>query len=218
MEKTFETPRGADLYVENEVGLVVVTARATDTTVVSLKAETSGGAELIERATVELRPSGGRHVVAVQLPRQHGRRILRRDPVTVNVEVPEGGRVGVMTASADIEINGLVGEVDVKTASGDATADDVAADVNAMTARGNITVRRVGGDIKAQTASGDLRCSSVAGTTVFSTVSGDLELGAAGRSRGGQGDLGQCAAGRARPRGQGGERVGQRARPHPQRR
>ena len=37
MEKTFETPGAVRLYVENEVGLVAITARETDTTVVSLE-------------------------------------------------------------------------------------------------------------------------------------------------------------------------------------
>ena len=181
MEKTFETPGGVDLFVRNQVGLVVVTARAKDTTLVSLEADSPAAKELVERATVESRRAGGgRYVVVVKIPHQHGRRAHRRDGVTVRVELPEGGQVGVATASADIEINGPVGEVDVKTASGDASLDDVAADVKATTASGNITMGTVGGDIKAQTASGDLRCSSVAGATEFSTVSGDLEVGAAG--------------------------------------
>ncbi len=58
MEKTFETPGGVRLYVENQVGLVVVTARATDDTVVSIEADTPGAEELVERATVECRPKG----------------------------------------------------------------------------------------------------------------------------------------------------------------
>jgi DUF4097 and DUF4098 domain-containing protein YvlB len=180
MEKTFDTPGGADLVVHNQVGLVVVSAQATDSTTITLQADTQGAEELVERATVESKQTGGRRVVAVKIPHQHGRRLLRRDAVTVRVDVPEGGHVLVETASADIEINGPVGEVDVKTASGDASVDDVAHNVKAMTASGNITLGTVGGDIRAQTASGDVRCSSVAGSTDFSTVSGDLEVGAAG--------------------------------------
>ncbi len=180
MERTFETPGGVRLYVDNQVGLVVVTARPTSTTVVSLEADTPGGDELVERATVGCRPWGDGHVVAVKVPHLHGMRFPRRNAVTVRVEVPEGVQVTVVTASADIEIDGPVGEADVKTGSGDISTDDVAADVTAKTASGTITMGRVGGDIRAQTASGDVRCSSVAGAAEFSTASGDLELGAAG--------------------------------------
>jgi DUF4097 and DUF4098 domain-containing protein YvlB len=180
MEKTFETPGDVRLYVHNQVGLVVVTAWDSDTTVVSLEAETPGAEELVERATVECRPSGGRFFVVVKIPRLHGMRFVRRNAVTVRVKVPEGAHVRATTASADIEINGPIGEADVSTGSGDVTADDVAADVTAKTASGSVTVGTVGGDIRAWTASGDLRCSSVAGAALFSTASGDLEVGAAG--------------------------------------
>jgi len=180
MEKTFETPGGVRLSVENQVGLVVVTARATDSTVVSIEADTPGAEELVQRSVVECRPAGARHLVAVKVPHLHGMRFLRRNAVIVRVEVPEGAQVAVVTASADIEIDGPVGEADVKTGSGDISTDDVAADVTVKTASGDITIGSVGGDIRAHTASGDLRCSSVAGTAVFSTASGDLEVGAAG--------------------------------------
>jgi hypothetical protein len=65
MEKTFETPGGVRLYVENQVGMVTITARPTDRTVVSLEADTPEAEELVERAIVECRPSGGCHQVTV---------------------------------------------------------------------------------------------------------------------------------------------------------
>jgi DUF4097 and DUF4098 domain-containing protein YvlB len=180
MDKAFETPGAVRLVVENEVGLVTITARDTDTTAVALEAETPGAEELVERAVVECRPTGNRHLVVVKVPRLHGMRFQRRNGVTARVEVPTGSDVSVMTGSADIEVTGRVGSADVKTASGDIATDDVAADVHAKTASGDITVGNVGGEIRVHTATGDLRCSSVAGSAVFSTASGDLELGAAG--------------------------------------
>ncbi len=180
MEKTFETPGDVRLVVENAVGLVAITALATATTTVSLEPETQGAEELVERATVEYRPTGNRHLVVVKVPNLRGMRFLRRNAVTVRVQLPEGSDVTVMTASADIEVTGPLGRADVKTSSGDISTDDVATDVHAKTASGHITIGNVGGEIRAHTASGDLRCSSVTGSAVFSTASGDLELGAAG--------------------------------------
>ncbi len=179
MEKTFETRGRVRLYVQNEVGLITITTRDTGTTVVSLKPETTGAEELVERATVECRPAGGGHVVAVKVPRVHGMRFVRRNAVVVRVELPEGSDVTVVAGSADVEITGSIGTADLKSSSGDISADDVAASVTAKTASGNVTLGAVGGDLRAHTASGDLRCSSVAGTAVFSTASGDLEVGAA---------------------------------------
>jgi len=180
MEKTFETPGAVRLSVEIHAGLVVVTSTATARTVVSVEADAPGAEELVRRASVECQPAGDKQLVTVKLPHVYGMRLLRRNAVTVRVEVPEGAHVAVATASANVEINGPVGEVDFKTASGDASIDDVVADVAAKTASGNITIGKVGGDIRAHTVSGDLRCSSVAGTALFSATSGNLELGAAG--------------------------------------
>ena len=179
MEKTFETRGHVRLYVQNEVGLITITASETGTTVVSLVADTPGAEELVERAAVECRSAGGGHVVAVKVPRLHGMRFVRRNAVTVRVEVPEGSDVTVAAGSADVEITGTIGTADLKSASGDIVTDDVAAGVTAKTASGNVTLGAVGGDLKVHTASGDLRCSSVAGPAVFSTASGDLEVGVA---------------------------------------
>lgn len=180
MHTTFDTPDDVRLVVENEVGLVAITATNTVTTEISLDADTPDAEDLVERAVVECRPTGSRHLVVIKVPRPRGMRFLRRGGVTARVEVPEGTDVTVVTGSAGIEVTGPVGAADVKTASGDIVTDDVAADVHATTASGDITVGNVGGHIRAHTASGDLRCSSVAGSAVFATASGDLELGAAG--------------------------------------
>ncbi len=180
MEKTFETPGPVRLFVRNEVGLVAITAGATGTTVVSLEPETPGADELVERAVVECRPSGSGHLVAVKIPKVHGMRFIRRNAVTVRVEVPEGSDVNVVTASADVEVTGMIGRADLASSSGDIATDDIAADVTAKTASGHITLGNVGGVLRVHTASGDLRCSGVAGSAVFATASGDLEVGAAG--------------------------------------
>ena len=149
MEKTFETPGGVRLSVENHAGLVVVTAGAVDRTVVSLVADKPGAEELVEPPASSAGRRASDHVVEVKLPRVYGMRLLRSNSVTVRVEVPEGAQVAVATASADVEINGPVSEVDFKTASGNASIDDVAADVTTKTASGNVTIGRVGGDIRA---------------------------------------------------------------------
>jgi DUF4097 and DUF4098 domain-containing protein YvlB len=178
MERTFETPGNVRLYVENEVGHVTISTGVTEATQVSLEPDTPGAEELISRATVECRTSGQRHIVVVKVPRQ-GVRFLRRNAVTIRVDLPQGSDINVMAGSADVDINGPVGTAELATSSGDISADDVAGDFQSKTASGDITVGSVGGDLKVHTASGDLRCSSVAGRSVFATSSGDLEVGAA---------------------------------------
>jgi DUF4097 and DUF4098 domain-containing protein YvlB len=178
MEKTFRTPGKVLAVVGNEVGLVAITARDTTSTTVTLEAATAGAEELVERAVVECRPSGGRDIVVVKIPRVHGMKFTRRNAVIVRVDVPTGSDVDVTTASADVELTGSMGGVEVKSASGDITTDDAAGDMRVRTASGDVEVGIVAGDLKLHSASGNVRCLGVAGRAAVTSTSGDVEVGA----------------------------------------
>jgi DUF4097 and DUF4098 domain-containing protein YvlB len=191
MEKTFPTRGTVRVIVENQVGLVAVTAREGDGTRVELEPETPGAAEFVEAAVVECRNFRGRDHVIVKIPRLHGMKFIRRNGVTVRVEVPVGSDVVVASASGPVELNGRLGVVDVKTASGDITADDVE-QMKVKTASGDLEVGTVSGDLRLQAASGDLRCVRVDGRVSVKTASGDVEIGASTDSvevRGTSGDV-----------------------------
>jgi DUF4097 and DUF4098 domain-containing protein YvlB len=179
MQRTFETPGKVRVVVENEVGLVVITARDSATTEVNLEANSIGAEELVEQATVEDHASGDHRVIRVKIPHKHGMKFVRRNGVTVRIDMPLQGDVDVATASADVELNGPIGEVTVKTASGDITADDASGDLRAKSASGDISVGKVTGDLRIQSASGDLRADRVDGRAQVTTTSGDIELGSA---------------------------------------
>jgi hypothetical protein len=185
MEQTFATPRRVLVFVHNEVGLTAITAHPEGaahpegTSHVSLTADSPGGRELVDRSTVECRSHGGCDTVVVRVPRVHGMKFIRRNGVTVRVDVPEGSDVRVVSASAEVELNGILGRTNVKTASGALTADDVT-DLRAKTASGDIDVGTVGGALRMQSASGDLRCVRVDGPASVTTASGDVEVGSAG--------------------------------------
>jgi DUF4097 and DUF4098 domain-containing protein YvlB len=179
MEQTFATPQPVLVFVHNEVGLTAITAHRADTSHVSLSADTPGGRELVERTTVVCRPRVGRDIVVVKVPHVHGMKFIRRNCVTVRIHVPEGSDVRVVSASADVELNGSLGRTNVKTASGAFTADDVT-DLRAKTASGDVEVDTVGGAMRVQSAAGDLRCVRVDGRATVTTVSGDVEVGSAG--------------------------------------
>jgi DUF4097 and DUF4098 domain-containing protein YvlB len=181
MQRTFETPGHVLVLVENEVGLVELTAREGGETEVTLEAQSSAAEEMVERATVECRPSGGGHTIRVRIPHLHGMKFVRRNGVAVRITMPTGSDVEVATASADVEISGLVGKADLKTASGDVVADDATGDVGAKSASGDLSVGTVGGDLRLHSTSGDVRVNGVTGRALVSTTSGDIEVGSAGR-------------------------------------
>jgi DUF4097 and DUF4098 domain-containing protein YvlB len=179
MERIFESLGQVQVVVENEVGLVAISARPGRAARVTVEADTPGAEELVENAIVGCRPAGGRDVVFVKIPRAHGMKFIRRNGVTVRVEVPPASDVHVKTGSAHVELNGSLGETDVKTASGDITADELD-DLRAKTASGGIEVDTVRRELTMHTASGDLRCVRVDGRASVSSTSGDAEVGSVG--------------------------------------
>jgi DUF4097 and DUF4098 domain-containing protein YvlB len=179
MERTFDSLRQVHVIVENEVGLVAISARDGNAARVTLEADTPGAEDLVEKAIVECRPAGGRDIVFVKIPRVHGMKFIRRNGVTVRVEVPLASDVHVSTGSAHVELNGVLGETNVKTASGDITADEVQ-ELRAKTASGDIEVGTVRRELRMHTAAGDLRCVRVDGRASVSSTSGDAEVGSVG--------------------------------------
>jgi DUF4097 and DUF4098 domain-containing protein YvlB len=178
MERTFATPGHVRVIVGNDIGHVVVSARTGATTDVTLEPDSSGAQELVDRATVECRPSGQDHVIRVKVPHTQGMKFMRRNGITVRIDMPTGGDVEIATASADVELNGTVGEATIKTASGDITADDAAGSFQAKSASGDITVGSVAGHLRLHSTSGDVRADRVGGSAAVATTSGDLEIGA----------------------------------------
>ena len=123
-QRTFDTPGKVRVVVENDVGLVVITAREAATTEVHLEAGSAGARGRPKRATVEDQTAGDTQVIRVKIPHKHGMKFVRRNGVTVRIELPIDGDIEVATASANVELNGTMGEVNVKTSSGDIMADD----------------------------------------------------------------------------------------------
>ncbi|MGH8997249.1 MAG: hypothetical protein ACRDYB_14665, partial [Acidimicrobiales bacterium] len=71
MERAFETPGHVEVVVDNEVGTVDVDCRDTDRTELSLTAESEGGRQRIEEATIECTPTARGHLLIVRFPHQH---------------------------------------------------------------------------------------------------------------------------------------------------
>ncbi|HEU5033253.1 MAG TPA: DUF4097 family beta strand repeat-containing protein [Mycobacteriales bacterium] len=169
---TFETPGPVHLRVVNMCGRVSVRAGDRDHTDVEVTGVPSDDGEV----SVEHRDHGGRHVVSVTVPRPRRRFLgLVTDDYVVEVSVPTGTSVHVVTASADIDLSGPLADVEVKSASGDVRVD------RCTTARltvvsGDIVVERVEDGCTAGSVSGDIELGHATGDVTARTVSGDLQV------------------------------------------
>ena len=158
--ETFSTGR-ARLKVRNPAGDVRIETADTAETTVELTALNDSDAtrHAIEAATLRLR--GDEVVVEIEgrswsiSIRNWG---LTSAQVGVRITCPHGSDLECDTASADVKVDGTLGDARVKTASGDLTLD------------------RVDGSLELKTASGDARVEQVAGRATLGTVSGDVSV------------------------------------------
>jgi DUF4097 and DUF4098 domain-containing protein YvlB len=155
------------------------------------------GSDAIEAIEVSAEPYRDGHMVTIE----HKDRI-RWGPVQISwggdVEVrvtcPPGSNLDFGSGSADIRVDGDLGDVSVKTASGDVSLGDVGEKLQAKTASGDVsagTIARggqvvtVSGDVRlesfendlaARSVSGDVRIARIRGPLQLSTTSGDVVL------------------------------------------
>ncbi len=178
MERTFETTGSLRVIVVNAVGRVSIAATGATSTHVVLEADTPDAEQLIERAGVECAPFGDGQVVTIKVPQRHGARFMRRNGVSVRVTMPVGADVEVITASADVDLSGALGDLKVKTASGDIDADGSAVEVDVKTASGDVVIGQADGPVTIKSSSGDLRVAQSDGSLNAMTASGTVEVGA----------------------------------------
>jgi DUF4097 and DUF4098 domain-containing protein YvlB len=147
----------------------------------------------VSEATVSLEPMGRREDRAMAAIEEaevicDGQRLVvkvpkhvrRQGPIRMEIAVPERSSVSARTASANVEVRGVLGEVDVATASGDVDFVGEAEKARIDTASGDATVGRVRGSAQGRTASGELNFESVGGELNVATASGDIEVGEVG--------------------------------------
>jgi DUF4097 and DUF4098 domain-containing protein YvlB len=169
------------------------------------------------RTSVDLIPTGRRgsdavDAIEVSADERHGGHLItiehkdriRWGPIQISwggdievrVTCPPGSNLEFSSGSADIRVEGDLGEVSVKTASGDVTLGDVAKKFQVKTASGDVsagTIERGGqvvtvsgdvrldsfeSDLQARSVSGDVRIGRVRGPLNLSTTSGDIALDA----------------------------------------
>jgi DUF4097 and DUF4098 domain-containing protein YvlB len=186
---TFSTPQPVRLRVEVWEGTITVLAEETDTTTVELVPESSGGAavELIDRATVEQR---GNEIV-VLLPKSRGGLFRRGSGVSATIHVPLTSAASVQSASADMELLGVLGEVQAFTGSGDIRIEHAQV-CTVRTGSGDVSIGTVHGTCAVKSGSADVAIELVAGDCDLMTGSGDLSIGTvAGRLtvKSGSGDV-----------------------------
>jgi DUF4097 and DUF4098 domain-containing protein YvlB len=176
---SFPTER-ARLKVRNPAGDVQVeTADVAETTVELVPLNDSEATrQAIEKANVGARDNE----VFVELEGRSwsisiGNWGVGSAKVSVRITCPVGSDLDCDTASADVRVNGTLGEARIRTASGDLRLDRVQGALEAKSASGNVRVEHVDGRAAVNTVSGDLGVRTAMNGLAANSVSGDVAVG-----------------------------------------
>ena len=181
MHRTFSTPDPVSLYVELRSGDVVVTTADTEETVV----EVSGADE--DLVSVDQRGDE----IAVVVRGGRGGLWSQGRGVDVAVTVPHESRLTTKLGSADVRVDGRLGETSLRSGSGDLRLE-VVAQASVETGSGDLQLGCVTGALQVKSGSGNVVVDRLGGEAQISTGSGDVLVGASAEPvavRSGSGDL-----------------------------
>jgi DUF4097 and DUF4098 domain-containing protein YvlB len=186
MQHTFSTPEPVSLYVELRTGHLVV---HTDDVTETLVEVTGEGADEPGAVSVEQR---GDTIAVVGLQGRHGffGSALRR--LSVQVTTPHDSSLVAKLGSADVRVEGRLGETTVQSGSGDVRIAELAGEATIATGSGDVHVDTVGGALQVKCGSGDVSLDEVDGPVQVSTGSGDVVITTARRPvavKSGSGDM-----------------------------
>lgn len=169
MQKTFTTPEPVSLFVELQSGDLVVRTGDVSETLVELSGKDADDA-IVEQHGNEVR------VVA-----RHGRGGFfgASSQLDVRVSVPHDSRLTTKLGSADLRVEGRLGQSRLKTGSGDVQIEELGAAAFIETGSGDVRVHVVGGSLLVKCGSGDVTLDRLDGPAEVSTGSGDVLVGSA---------------------------------------
>jgi hypothetical protein len=178
--QVFDTPGSVSLRIQLPSGRVVVTTVDEPQTTVDVVSTGRRGADAIESIEINAEPYGDGHVITIE----HKDRI-RWGPIQISwggdievrVTCPPGANLDFGGASADIRVDGDLGEVSVKTASGDVSLGNVADKLQVKTASGDVSAGTAANGGQVVTVSGDVRLDGFERDLAMRSVSGDVRIG-----------------------------------------
>ena len=124
-------------------------------------------------------------LIKVKVPNQNSGR--KDHSANLEIRVPAGSSLDVGTVSADMEVEGVMGEQELQSVSGDVTTQAFAADIDAGTVSGDVEVEanngKASGAWALSTVSGDIVAIGLSGEIEANVVSGDIRVVGGGFSR-----------------------------------
>ncbi len=181
MQRTFSTPTPVSLFVELRSGDLVVRTSETAETVVEVSGRDADDVMVDQ------------HDGEVTVIARHGSEFFGSSrQLSVNVSMPRDSRLSTKLGSADVRVEGRLGETRLRSGSGDVRIDELGADASIETGSGDVQVDAVAGALLVKSGSGDVTLDRLASPAEVSTGSGDVLVVSAREAlaaKSGSGDL-----------------------------
>jgi len=167
VDKTIDASADGTVGISNVAGSIKVVAWSRS----AVKVEGTLGDDVEE---LIFERDGDDILIKVKVPRNHGRDI----DSDLMVSVPKRSSLEIAGVSADIDVEGVIGEQELATVSGDVVTKETAADVEAASVSGDVEVHGIGNetDTEAATVSGDVTLTDLSGEVEAESVSGDVSI------------------------------------------
>ena len=179
-EHRFHTPGPIDFELSIPAGEILVETHHGDESLVVVE----GSEKLVEQTVVELH--NNRLTVAFRGQKPFGITIeiggwsFGSEKLRIHARIPHASAAQLVTASADMRVEGTLRNLETKTASGDLyMRGPIEGDAKIKTVSGDVYLDDVAGNFEANSVSGDIRADAVGGTVKTKSVSGDVRIGAA---------------------------------------
>jgi DUF4097 and DUF4098 domain-containing protein YvlB len=172
--RTFPTPGPIAATIELGAGSVrIAAAERADTEVCVTPRDPLRAADIRAAEQAHIDFANGALTVTV------GKKLLSlsRGAVNVDIALPTLSRLAVAVSSADLQVDGTVGDSRFDAASGSVSLDAVEGNIKAATASGDIAARRLVGNANVSTASGELSIEGLDGGLKFQAASGSATVG-----------------------------------------
>jgi hypothetical protein len=167
----FDTPQPITAVVEIAAGSIRLVASERHDTVAEVRPRDESRPHDI-KAAEQTRIDFSNGTLAVTSKR--GFAFPRRGAVIVDISLPEGSRLNVSVASAQVRADGRYSDCKLASASGDFSVESVTGNIKVDTASGALTVDVVKGAAAIATASGDATIGDLDGDVKFRAASGSL--------------------------------------------
>jgi len=169
----FDSPQPITAVVEIAAGSIRLAASERDDTVADVRPRDESRPHDV-KAAEQTRIDFSNGTLAVTSKR--GFAFPRRGAVIVDISLPEGSRLNVSVASAQVRADGRYSDCKLASASGDISVESVRGNIKADTASGAVTADNVKGSTTIATASGDATIGDLEGEVKFRAASGSLTV------------------------------------------